>query len=119
MTSVAALIRFDTGHLGIFHSTSTAGRWIEEIEVAGSERMLRVDVPNSARFTARGQETVYRPDSTGWYLSGEERFGFAQQLDSVLAAVRDGAPAPVPVAQAVRSHELAHGILAACGASAD
>ncbi|MBI3971327.1 MAG: Gfo/Idh/MocA family oxidoreductase [Chloroflexi bacterium] len=115
VTGVAALIRFDTGRLGIFHTTATAGRWIEELEVTGDGRMLRVDVPNAATLTERGQETLYRPDATGWYLSGEERFGFAQQLDAVLAAVRGGAPPPIPVSEAVRSHQLAHAILAACG----
>jgi predicted dehydrogenase len=77
--------------------------------------MVRVEVPNSATLTERGQETVYRPDATGWYLSGEERFGFAQQLAAVLAAVRDEAPPPIPLDEAVRSHQLAHAILAASG----
>jgi predicted dehydrogenase len=84
----------------------------------GDNRMVRVNVPNAATFTERGQETVFRPDSTGWYLSGEERFGFSQQLDAVLAAVRDGAPPPVPAAEAVRSHQLAHALLAASQAVA-
>ena len=114
ITSVASLIQFDSGRTGIFHTTATAGRWIEEIEITGDGRMVRVDVPNVATFTERGQETVYRPDTTGWYLSGEERFGFSQQLDAVLTAVRSGAPPPVPVSEAVRSHQLAHAILAAC-----
>jgi virulence factor len=116
VTAVAALVQFDTGHSGIFHTTATAGQWIEELEVTGEGRSVRVDVPNVARFVARGEATEYRPDAAGWYLSGEERFGFAQQLDAVLAAVANGGPPPVPVVEAVRSHQLAHAILAACEA---
>jgi virulence factor len=113
IASVAALIQFDTGYTGIFHTTATAGRWIEEIEITGSGLMVRVDVPNVATYTERGVETTYRPDTTAWYLSGEERFGFSQQLDAVLEATRTGAPAPVSIAEAVRSHQLAHAIIAA------
>ncbi len=110
-TMAAALVRFDSGALGIFESPGSFGRRMEELEAHGEGFTVFVDAPDTAVMCADGREEVFRHGKDRWYAPAEERFGFVDEVRHFLDAVCDHSVPVCAAADAVKSHRLAHEIL--------
>jgi virulence factor len=110
-TTAAALIRFDSGALGVFQTSANFGRRLEEMEADGKGFTVYVEAPHRAVLYRNGQETVYRPEQQTWYVQSEHQYGFVDQVRCFLEAVRTRRPPECSAADAVKTHRLVFDIL--------
>lgn len=109
---VAALIRFDSGALGIFETSANVGARLEELEVHGRGFTVYVEAPDVAVLYEDGRETVYRPEQETWYVQSEQHYGFVDEVRHFLEAARTRGTPECAAADAVKSHRLVFEILA-------
>lgn len=110
-THVAALIRFDSGALGVFETSASFGRRMEELEAHGEGFTVHVDAPDQAVMCAEGAEQTYRHGKDTWYMSAEQHFGFVDEVGHFLEAVRTHSQPTCAAADAIKTHRLAAEIL--------
>jgi virulence factor len=112
-TSCIAQIRFERS-LGILVANRSCGQWMERIETYGADKTVVVDAPERVVvFDKRqGHETCLTPLAMGW-ASVQHRFGFRQEVEDFLRAVRNGGEVRTPARDALGTHRLMHRILEA------
>ena len=111
-TAVAAMIRFDSGALGIFETSANFGRRMEELEAHGQGFTVFVDAPDTAVMCADGREQTYRHGKDAWYMPAEQHFGFTDEVRHFLDAVQTHKVPDCSAADAIKTHRLAFEILA-------
>jgi len=111
-TLSAALIRFDSGALGIFETSARVGARLEEFEAHGDGFTVYVEAPHRAVLHSGGRELTYRPEQETWYVQSEQHYGFVEEIRHFLEAVASRRPPECAAADAVESHRLAFDILA-------
>ena len=109
----AALIRFDSGALGIFHTSARVGTRLEVFEAHGAGFSVFVEAPDRTVMHADGKEEAFRPASQTWYTQSEQHYGFTDEVAHFLEAVRSRGTPECAAADAIKSHRLAFDILAA------
>ncbi|KPK78964.1 MAG: hypothetical protein AMJ81_14125 [Phycisphaerae bacterium SM23_33] len=110
-TAVAALIRFDSGALGVFETSADFGMRKDELEAHGEGFSLRVYAPDKVIMYEGGREETYRHGKDAWYVEAERHFGFTEQIEHFLQAVRTGSKPTCSAEDALESHRLAARIL--------
>jgi len=112
-TLAAALIRFDTGALGVFQSSAGFGVRKEMTEISGEGYTVIVEAPSRALLYEHEEERVeYVPDGTTWYLPAHERYGFSAEIRHFLEAVSSRRVPENSASEAIKTHRLAFQILA-------
>lgn len=113
--TVAALIEFDSGAIGIFHTNCHSGKWIERMEVNGGDYTAVVEAPHFTVISSKKeQQELYLPDANTFYMSYAEKFGYKQEVMHFLDCVRTGKKPLTSGEDAIKSHGLAHKILSIC-----
>jgi len=108
----AAIIRFDSGALGVFETSRHFGWRKDELEIHGENFTFHVLAPQRARLYQAGRELIYRHGHDTWYAQSEHRYGFAEEIRHFLDALRDRSEPINSARDALKSHRLAHDILA-------
>ncbi len=116
-TAVAAVIRFAAGTIGVFETSAHYGMRKDELEAHGPGWSLRVYAPDKAITYERGREETYRHGKDAWYTDAEQHWGFAQEIDHFLQAVRTRSTPTCSAEDALETHRLAAEIVRAVGAS--
>ena len=112
-TLAAALVRFDTGALGLFQTCAGFGLRKETTEINGEGYTVVVEAPNRALLYEHEQKRVeYIPDGATWYLPAHERYGFSAQARHFLEAVSSRRVPENDTSEAIKTHRLAFQILA-------
>jgi virulence factor len=119
-TLAAAVIRFDSGTVGIFETSAKVGARREEMEIhgrdAGGENAkgftLYVEAPDRTVMYRDAEQTTYRPGQDTWYIQAERHYGFFDEIAHFLEAVRTRGVPECSAADAVKTHRLAFDILA-------
>lgn len=93
--TVSTIIRFADGSVGSILYTACGDKAVakEYLEVHGGGRTFILDDFRRARYTENGRTAVWR--------SAIKDKGQRAEVEALLIAVRDGGPAPIPLAEAV------------------
>lgn len=110
--SVAALVRFDRGAVGVFETSADYGMRKDELEIHGLGYSLRVYSPYKTIMYEHGREETFRHGRDQWFTDAETHFGFAQEIDHFLTCHADGTVPTNSAADSIKSQRLAAEILA-------
>ena len=118
-TAVGAVIRFDSGAIGLFETAGHYGRRQEELVAHGPVYTVEVLAPYEVVCAEEdtGTSEVFRPGSNEWYTESNRLYGFVDEIRHFLDAVRDRTTPLNTAAEALKSHRLAHDLLEAIRAS--
>lgn len=108
---IAAVIRFDSGALGVFQTSSRVGTRMEEFEAHGEGFTAFVDAPGRAVLSADGHEEVFCPEKQTWFVQAEQHYGFTDEVNHFLEAVQTREAPVCNAADAVKTHRLVFDIL--------
>ena len=109
--AVAALVRFDSGTMGVFETSARYGMRKDELEAHGEGWTVRVHSPDTVIMYENGREETFRHGKDVWYVDAERHWGFAQEIDHFLQAVRERTTPACSAADALESHRLAARII--------
>ncbi len=109
--AVAALVRFDSGTSGVFETSGRYGMRKDELEAHGEGWTVRVYSPDTVIMYDSGREETFRHGKDVWYVDAERHWGFAQEIDHFLQAVRQRVTPTCSAADALESHRLAARII--------
>ncbi|KKL22461.1 hypothetical protein LCGC14_2435220, partial [marine sediment metagenome] len=114
-TAAAGLVRFDSGAIALFETCASYGRRQEEFVAHGKKFTVEVLSPYKTVMAEddTGSQTVYRHGSNAWYCQAQEQYGFVGQIRHFLDAVANGSVPTSVASEAIKSHRLAHDLLAA------
>lgn len=111
---VMALIRFDTGAIGVLAGIRSAGEWDERLEAYGGLKTVRVITPDSVSVTNSGQTCTIemRPRAFGW-VEATQTLGFAPEVKHFIECIRERRQPRTNGLEALRTQELVEEILRA------
>ncbi len=110
--TVAAIVRFDSGAVGVFESTNNFGMRKDELEFHGENFTARVYSPDTVMMYENRQEVTFRHGKHSWYTEGELHYGFTEETNHFLECVQTRQKPICDSTDAIKSHRLAHDILA-------
>jgi virulence factor len=112
----AAMIRFDSGHIGVLMAARTAGAWNERLDAYGARRSAEVRAPESVSITVDGVTTTRElsAEKFGW-ATATETLGFAAAVHHFLDRLADRRPPLTSGREAVATQRLLDQILEAAG----
>jgi len=113
-TAVGAVIRFDSGAMGLFETAGHYGRRQEELVAHGPVYTVEVLAPYEVVCAEEdtGVTEVFRPHTNEWYTESNRLYGFVDEIRHFLDAVRTRTTPINTAADALKSHRLAHDLLA-------
>ena len=109
--TVAAIIRFDSGTVGVFETSNNYGMRKDELEAHGENFTVRVYAPDTVMMYENKQELTYRHGKDVWYNEAEVHFGFTEETNHFLECVKTRATPICDCTDAIKSHRLAHDIV--------
>jgi virulence factor len=113
--AAAAIVRFDSGTIGLFDSTNHYGMRKDELEAHGEDFTVRVYAPDECLMYEAGREEAYRHGRDVWFMEAQTHYGFTAEVDHFFECVRTRATPRTAAAEALGSHRLARAILDAMG----
>jgi virulence factor len=115
--TLAAVVEFEAGPLGVFLMNRRAGRWIERATLHGSGCSMEVQFPDSTMTHQGGETSLYefRPKDWAWAVDMLEKGGFQQELEDFVQCVRTRGTPRAPAEDAVESHRMVDTIYRMCG----
>ncbi len=111
--TAAAIIRFDSGAMGLFDTSNNYGMRKDELEAHGENFTVRVYSPDTVMMYENKQELTYRHGKDVWYTEAEVHYGFTQETAHFLECVQSRAKPMCDCTDAIKSHRLAHDIVEA------
>jgi virulence factor len=114
--TLAAMVEFDGGALGVFLMNRRAGRWIERATLHGSGCTTEVQFPDASVTHLEGETRLYefRPKDWAWAVDMLEKGGFQQELEDFVQCVRTRGTPRAPAEDAVESHRMVDTIYKMC-----
>ncbi|GAB4473249.1 MAG: Gfo/Idh/MocA family oxidoreductase [Anaerolineae bacterium] len=115
-----ALIRFDSGAVGVLVAARSAGEWDERLDAYGSLTSVRVVTPDSVSIT-RGGETCtieMRPRALGW-VEANKTLGFGPEVEHFIGCIRERRQPLTNGTEALKTQELVDAILESAGLPLD
>jgi virulence factor len=111
-TTTAALLRFDSGAIGLFLGNRTCGQWTERLELYGDGKSVLVDCPDSITIVDSEQEHTTRmtPINMGW-ASVQEKMGFRQEVIHFIDCIKTGSEPKTSGRDALKTHILLDQVL--------
>lgn len=111
---VMALIRFNTGSIGVLAGIRSAGEWDERLEAYGDLKTVRVITPDSVAVTHKGETCTIemRPRALGW-VEATQTLGFAPEVKHFIECVRERRQPLTNGLEALRTQALVEEILRA------
>lgn len=115
-TTTAALLRFDSGTIGLLLGNRSCGQWTERMEFHGGNRSIMVDSPDSLTIIDSKQEHTMRmtPLRMGW-ATVQEKMGFEQEIIHFLRCVETREEPRTSARDALKTHQLLDRILRQAG----
>lgn len=112
----AALIRFDSGAIGVFVAARCAGEWDERLDVYGGLTSARIVAPDSIAVARDGTTTLVemRPRAMGW-AQVTRTMGFGPEVEHFVECVRERRQPLTNGADAVKTQQLMERIIEAAG----
>jgi virulence factor len=113
---LAALVHFDTGHVGMLMAARNAGGWDERLDAYGTGTSVKIEAPDQITITRSGVSQVrdLRLESFGW-ATATQTFGFKACTDHFIECVRERAEPSSSAIEAARTQDLLEWILGAAG----
>ncbi len=111
--TAAAIVRFDSGTIGLFDTSNNYGMRKDELEAHGENFSVRVYAPDTVMMYENKQELTYRHGKDVWYAEAEVHYGFTQETAHFLECVQSRAKPMCDCTDAIKSHRLAHDIVEA------
>ena len=113
---LAALIRFDSGAIGVLVAARCAGEWDERLEAYGDKTTVRVIAPDRVSSAEDGvtQVVELRPRALGWQQA-TEALGFAAEMDHFINCVRERKEPLTSGRDAVMTQELTEQVISVAG----
>ena len=111
-----AMIRFDSGSIGMLVAARSAGEWDERLEAYGDLTTVRVITPDSVTVVREGESRMIemRPRALGW-VEATQTLGFAPEVEHFVECVRTRKQPLTNGADALRTQELVDEILRSAG----
>jgi virulence factor len=112
----AAMIRFDSGSIGVLMAARTAGAWNERLDAYGAGRSAEVRAPESVSIIVDGVTTrrELSSEAFGW-VTATETLGFAKAVHHFLDRIVDRRQPLTSGREAVATQRLLDQILEAAG----
>lgn len=113
---LAALIRFDSGAVGVLMAARCAGEWDERLEAYGDNATVRVIAPDSVSSAEDGMTQVIelRPRASGWQQA-TVALGFAAEIDHFIECVAERKEPLTSGRDAVLTQELTEQVIRLAG----
>jgi virulence factor len=112
----AALIRFDSGALGLLMAARSAGEWDERLDVYGGLTTARVTAPDALAIARDGETRLVemRPRALGW-AQVNTTLGFGPEVSHFVECVRERKRPRTDGHDAVRTQALTDEIIRLAG----
>lgn len=113
---LAALIRFDSGSVGVLLAARCAGEWDERLEAYGGKTTVRAIAPDSVAIAKDGATEVVelRPRALGWQQA-TVALGFSAEIDHFIECVAERRQPLTHGKDAVLTQELTEQVIRAAG----
>jgi virulence factor len=115
-TTAAALLRFDTGAIGILLGNRTCGQWMECVELYGGGKTVIAHCPDDIMVIDEQYEHIRKmtPMKMGW-ATLQEKMGFQQQVCAFIEAITTGKEPRTHGKDSLKTHILLDEILKKAG----
>jgi virulence factor len=115
-----AMIKFDSGSIGVLVAARSAGEWDERLEAYGDLTTVRVVTPDSVTVIREGESrmTEMRPHALGW-VEATQTLGFAPEVKHFIECVRTRQQPLTNGLEGLRTQELVDEILRSAGLPLD
>jgi len=115
-TGTAALIRFESGAVGMLLAARSAGEWEEQLDVFGGMTTVRVRIPDTLEIVRDGEtrRVETRPKALG-FTDSVESLGFTAEMAHFVDCVESRDEPITSGWEAARTQRLVETILETCG----
>jgi virulence factor len=115
-TTAAALLRFDTGAIGMLLGNRTCGQWMERVELYGGGKTVIAHCPDEISVIDEQFEHIRKmtPLKMGW-ATLQEKMGFQQQVNAFIEAITTGKEPRTHGKDSLKTHILLDQILKKVG----
>ncbi|HHY48004.1 MAG TPA: Gfo/Idh/MocA family oxidoreductase, partial [Firmicutes bacterium] len=115
--TLVAEVRFDTGALGVFTMSRSAGQWMEVVELHGGGRSARIDFPSTFEFITQSKVEVsdFKAKDWAWAIDVPWKGGFTQELEHFFECVRTRKEPLTSGRDALKTHRLVNEIYRCAG----
>ncbi len=115
-TTAAAILRFDSGAIGLLLGNRTCGQWMERVELYGGGKTVIVNCPDDTTVVDAEYEHTLKmtPLRMGW-ATLQEKMGFQQEVTAFIDSIKTGKEPRTPGKDSIKTHILVNEILRKAG----